>query len=174
VAVKRRRDNAEVLTYSGPVGTHVPDPSLDLLEEVILRHDPARWERGSGSSGLMMTVREGPKSFRTLPDLPSLVFFLVSDHGFCFTCFEPGRRFPTQWVTFTGGEPRPWVEHSIGGDSIYYPKACFVPRPQAWEVVQHFVRTRERSPAVVWAEQHNVGIRFPGAGDDVPAAADIV
>ena len=72
----------EALTYSGPDGPDVANPSLDLLEEVILRRDPAHWRRGSGTSGLLVTVEEGPGSYRVVPGIPSLVFFMAGEHGF--------------------------------------------------------------------------------------------
>jgi hypothetical protein len=72
------------------------------------------------------------------------------------------------------GSARPWVEHNIGGDCFFAPRACFVSRPFAWEVVREFVRSRRRSPAVPWLDRSGLEFPSPLAGDPVPGKVDLV
>jgi hypothetical protein len=162
----------EALTYFAPDGNRVANPPADFLERVIFRESGRYWRVGSGDSSLSVAVRKGPKSYALVPGQPSLMFFLVPRHGFFFTYFQPQPVGVAQWVPFAGGECRPWVEHSIGGDCFFAPRACFVSRPFAWEVVQEFVRSRERSLAVPWMDRSGLEFPFPPAGDPVPPKAD--
>jgi hypothetical protein len=164
----------EALTYFGPDGTTIADPPADMLERLVFRERGAMWRVGSGDSSLSVAVRKGPKSFRLVPGHPSLMFFLVPRHGFFFTYFEPQKVGVAQWVPFAGGECRPWVEHNIGGDCFFAPRACFVSRPFAWEVVREFVRSRRRSPAVPWLDRSGLEFPSPLAGDPVPGKVDLV
>lgn len=42
------------------------------------------------------------------------------------------------------------VTHYVGGEPMRRPRACFVSREQAWDVVQEFVLHGRRSPRFKW------------------------
>lgn len=162
----------EELTYTGPSGPRVVNPSLEFLERIIFHEKGKHWRGGSGDSGLAIEVAVGKRGSRVVTREPSLMFFLVPRHGFFFNYFAPDQEKVSNWVPFAGGECRPWVKHYIGGDTFFAPRACFVSRPFAWEVVREFVRTRKRSRAVPWVDRFKLEFPFPPGGDPVPRKAD--
>jgi hypothetical protein len=163
----------EAMTYFGPDGSIVVDPSAELLERLVFRERGGLWRVGSGDASLSVAVHTRHKTYASVAGQPTLMFFLVPRHGFFFTYFEPQPVGVVQWVPFAGGECRPWVEHCIGGDCFFAPRACFVSRPFAWAVVSEFVRSRRRSPAVPWVERSGLEFPFPPAGDPRPRKADL-
>lgn len=163
----------EALTYFGPDGTTVQNPPAELLSRLVFRERGGLWRVGSGSSSLSVTVRRRPKIYAHVPGEAALMFFLVPRHGFFFNYFAPGPDGVEQWVPFAGGESRPWVEHPIGGDCFFAPRACFVSRPFAWAVIQEFVKSRRRSPSVPWVNRSDLEFPFPPAGDSRPQKTDI-
>ena len=164
----------KAMTYSGPDGSVVVKPSPEFLEHLIFGGRGRHWRLGNGDSGLAVEEHRGGGRARgaratrqNLPNEPTLAFFLVERHGFFFAYFRPGRN-AEQFVPFAGGERRPWVEHVVGGATMYVPRACFVSRPFAWEIVRYFVRTRRRSPAVPWVSRYS--LRSP---DERPPKVDL-
>jgi hypothetical protein len=89
------------------------------------------------------------------------MFFLAPEQGFFFTYFVPRPVRVAQRVPFADEECRPWVRYNIGADSFYAPRACFVSRTFAWEVVWEFVRSRQWSPAVPWADRFGLEYPYP-------------
>lgn len=162
----------ETLTFFGPDDC-VSDPPLDFLEHLVFRSRGPYWRAGSGECSLSVVVPSQPKGVVMVPGQPSLMFFLVARHGFFFTYFETGPAGVTQWVPFAGGQCRPWVEHNIGGDCFFAPRACFVSRAFAWAVIEEFVRFRQRSPAVPWVDRAGLEFPFPPAGDPRPRRTDL-
>ena len=162
----------EVLTYTGPDGYRVENPSLELLEQVIFRDPGKSWLVGKGSSRLSTEVQVGQRGTSVVTREPSLMFFFVPKHGFFFDYVAPDQEKVSNWVPFAGGECRPWVEHYIGGDTFFAPRACFVSKPFAWEVVREFDRTRKRSRAVPWVDRFKLEFPYPPAGDPRPRKAD--
>jgi hypothetical protein len=163
----------EAMTYFGPDGSIVVDPSAELLERLVFRERGGLWRVGSGDASLSVAVHTRHKTYASVAGQPTPMFFLVPRHGSFFTYFEPQPVRVVQWVPFAGGECRPWVEHCIGGDCFFAPRACFVSRPFAWAVVSEFVRSRRRSPAVPWVARSGLEFPFPPAGDPRPRKADL-
>ena len=149
------------MTYTGPDGVVVPRPAYGFLERIIRRERARYWRTGSGGSGLAVMELKGrdKKTRQSVEGEPALAFFLLDPHGFFFTCFEPGK-FAEQFVPFAGGASRPWVGHPVGGSEMYIPRACFVSRETAREIVRQFMETQERSRAVKWVNRST--LEFPG------------
>src|SRR5262245_36387411 len=124
----------KAMTYTAPDGGRVPNPSLELLERIILHERGKYWQTGSGDSGLGVELTR-EEFVRKVEGEPDLMFFLVEPHGFFFDYFVNDQT-TTEFVPFAGGESRPWVEHIVGGQEMYVPKTCFVSRAVAWEIVQ--------------------------------------
>lgn len=156
----------KAMTYSGPDGTTVANPSLDFLEGIIFRERNRYWRVGSGNSELSVVEHKGKKHVALLPKEPALSFWLVERHGFFFIYFDKTKKHVEQFVPFAGGKCRPWVEHVICGDAFYSPRACFVSRAFAWEIVQEFLRSKERSRAVTWVNRFSLQFPNPAAGDE--------
>jgi hypothetical protein len=163
----------KALTYSGPDGTIVANPSLDFLEDIIFQQRERYWRGGSGDSTLAVVELRGKKEIGIRAGEPALCFWLVQRHGFFFTYFDRSKKHLEQFVPFAGGESSPWVKHMVGGEAMFVPRACFVSRPFAWEIVQEFVRSRQRSPAVPWVKRTSLEFPYPAAGDEPPAKADL-
>lgn len=160
----------KVMTYTGPDGSVVRNPTNDFLQRLIFRERGRHWRGGSGDSGLSIDEHSRGGAVSAIPGEPSLMFYLVERHGFFFTYFsgDPSRE---QYVPFAGGDPRPWVGHVIGGLEFYAPRACFVSRPFAWEIVREFLETRKRSRAVRWVKRRR--LKFPDPEENPPRKVDL-
>lgn|GEM_PF-6388612 len=163
----------KAMTYHGPDGAMTSDPTLDFLEHIIFRTRDRYWQAGSGDSTLSVVEQKGTKDVQILHDEPAMSFWLVERHGFFFTYFEKSAKDVKQFVPFAGGDCKPWVEHGVGGLEVYVPRACFVSRPFAWEVVHEFCRSKMRSPAVPWVNRSALEFPNPAAGDARPAKTDL-
>src|SRR5262249_16392643 len=111
------------MTYSGPDGTDIPNPTLDFLGNIIFRERNRYWRGGSGDWMLSVVEFKGEKIVTLLQDQPALAFWLVERHGFFFTYFQRRRKSVEQFVPFAGGESKPWVKHFAGGVETYVPRA---------------------------------------------------
>jgi hypothetical protein len=161
------------MTYSGPDGAKVANPSVDFLEGIIFRERNRYWSVGSGDSELSVVDHRGKETIAIIHDEPALAFWLVERHGFFFIYIDKRKKQVEQFVPFAGGESKPWVEHIVGGVEMYVPRACFVSRPFAWEVVQEFLRTKKRSPSIPWVSRFALEFPYPAAGDAVPGKRDL-
>ena len=146
---------------------------MDVLAEIIFTERNKYWRTGSGDSGLgIQSVRkrqDGTRIQAGVSGEPSLVFWLVEKHGFFFIYFDASTTLtPTQYVPFAGGRCSPWVKHDVGGESFYAPRACFVSRPFAWQIVYDFVESKSKSKAVPWLRRDKLEFPYPAAGDPVP------
>ena len=160
------------MTYTGPDGSVVAHPTDEFLEGITRREHGRYWRVGSGDSALAVMELKGKdkKTRQAIDGEPALAFYLVEPHGFFFTYFEPGK-FVEQFVPFAGGTSRPWVEHSVGGLEMYVPRACFVPRDTAWQIVHEFMRTKQRSRAVKWVNRST--LEFPSPEERQLSKADL-
>ena len=164
----------KAMTYSAPGGGTIIDPTVETLEPIVFKERNGYWRCGSGDSSLGVVEHRGMKQTARIEGEPALIFFLVERHGFFFIHFQPTRSItPAQFVPFAGGDCRPWVQHNIGGDSFYAPRACFVSRPFAWEVVREFLRSKGRSRAVPWVDRFTLDFPNPAAGDKPPSKKDL-
>jgi hypothetical protein len=162
------------MTYSAPGGGEIVSPTTEALESIIFGERNGYWRCGKGEASLGVVEHRGERHRAKVEGEPVLMFFLVERHGFLFIYFQPtGTLAPAQFVPFAGGDCRPWVQHTIGGDSFYAPRACFVSRPFAWEVVQEFLRSKGRSPAVPWVDRFSLEFPNPAAGDPQPRRKDL-
>jgi hypothetical protein len=162
------------MTYFAPRGDTIIDPTVEALEPIIFGEQDGYWRCGSGESSLGVVEHRGKKHTAEVEGEPVLIFFLVERHGFFFTYFQPTESVtPHQFVPFAGGNCRPWVGHDIGGVSFYAPRACFVSRPFAWEVVQEFLRSKGRSQAVPWVDRFFLEFPYPAAGDKPPSMSEL-
>lgn len=164
---------AAELTYLGPQVHAVRAPTGAFLESLLLVEDAALWLRDSGDSTLCWAVHSAVEA-AIVHAKPMLTFFVDEHHG-VFMCFcDAEQDGAMEWVPCSGGEGRPWVHHYIGGESFYAPRACFVSRPVALRITADFIQSGKRSAAVSWVERSSLNFPFPGAGDPIPGADDLV
>src|SRR5438094_10623340 len=127
------------MTSQPPDGAPVANPSTQLLKSIIYRTRDRYWDVGSGSGDLSV-VELKKNSVTPIYSEPALVFFLVERHGFFFDYVE-ANKFREQFVPFTGGASRPWVAHTDGQMEMYVPRACFISRDVAGEILAEFLRS---------------------------------
>ena len=158
------------ITYGGPLGEEVRNPSPDFLERLIFRERGRHWLVGNGSSGLSVMEKKG-RDWQAVPDEPALMFYLVERHGFFFVYFDNTGRWQEQYVPLAGASGPPWVEHTVGAMPFYAPRGSFVSRPFAWEIVREFTDTRRRSKAVRWVRRRS--LRLPDPEENPPRRAEL-
>lgn len=168
--MKSLRDVPARMEYGGPDGT-VAEPTLELLEEIIFRKPGKYWQQRNGESSLGMVRRI--RKATAVAEAPALMFYLVPKHGFFFLMFEPVSEFDVrQWVPFAGGGSKPWVKH-FAGQPFYAPRACFVSKPFAWEIVQEYLRSMQRSNCVRWVDRFELDFPNVEAGETAPSGSDL-
>ena len=134
--------------YRGPSGEKEDRPSLEFLRGIIFERGGEYWNEGGGDAGLWPLSGE------------PLIFFYVHPHGF-YMSFLPDR--DVEVVPYGGGSCEEVVMQYVGGEPMRRPRACFISREQAWDVVQEFVCHGRRSPRFNWV---SIGdLKFYG-GDD--------
>jgi hypothetical protein len=135
------------LTYQNPEGEEVLEPGPEELRAII-DEQGSEYYANSGAAGLYGTARDSRGVVvYSAHNTPFLSWFLEEPFGFHFSFCPP--KGPRQ-LTYDGSGPRPRVMHYMGGEPMYLPWGCFVPRELAWEVVQEFLRTQQPSPVVKW------------------------
>lgn len=117
--------------------TEIEDPTPDQME-VILRNSPhLYWQQGGN----------GEASLEVGPGLPSLWIKQPEPLLFFVTFFKPR----TDWlVPYNGESCDALIRDERGGDPFWIPRACVIGMDQAVDVVRHFIRHHEPSPAVRW------------------------
>jgi hypothetical protein len=123
------------MQYRGPNNDTCENPSLEFLRTIIFERGHDYWDQGSGDSGLWPEVGE------------PLIFFYDHPHGF-YMGFSPGG--DVEVVPYDGGPCDEVVTHFVGGEPMRRPRACFISREQAWDIVQEFVCHHRRSPRFTW------------------------
>jgi hypothetical protein len=143
----RKREAEDIFTFYAPDGEFIPNPSPELLRELIFEKGQEYYAGGWGGGALQVIRYRVDVRTEHLSDQPSLEFFFVEPHGFFFRHYPPEGR---ELVPYDGSGCERLVEHYYGGDPMRVPIACFVPREAAWEIVQDFCRSRQPSSVVSW------------------------
>jgi hypothetical protein len=144
----------ESLVYFAPDGAEILDPSVDLLWATINQSNQSYWDKGAGAAHRV--VEMPGRKWNTKE--PYLEFLLHEPCGFHFNYFAPKEEL----TTLTGEDGKPWVVHGAGDKRSYIPKACFVSRTIACEIVAEFQRSRQPWPGVNWVDWWSLDIPIPG------------
>jgi hypothetical protein len=85
-------------------------------------------------------------------DRPALIVFASKPHGFFVGWSDNG--LAIRWCPYDSSAAEEVVEHTLdwGMRVATVPVACFIPPEAAWEVVEEFCRSGERSGRVRWSE----------------------
>jgi hypothetical protein len=122
----------------------IDNPSLELLEDCILRRGDDYWNVDAGDATLE-TVTEGS---RVVLDLE-----LVASRGFCIVYMH---KDVGHFVSLGSDNFHDAVEKAVGGQPRFLPAAVFIPRELAWEVVKEFHATGKRSNAIRWIDRREM------------------
>jgi hypothetical protein len=137
-----------LITYNGPTGDPVENPSTDFIKDIIFNKNADYWEKGSGDSGIEI---EGLDE--------QLVFFYDEPYGF-FIMRHPDYLVPVA-NEVSGGIPKePYdeeikievVEHRVGGEPMKVPSCCYVSRDKAFEIISVFINTEQIPENINWTD----------------------
>jgi len=99
------------------------------------------WKQGNGESSI-----EVDEDWET----ESLVFFYHEPYGFFLM------RYPDFLVPFKKVEKIETIKHVVAGAPLYVPSCSYVDRHQAYEIVQHFLKTKSVPDSVEWVELRTI------------------
>ena len=132
------------MRYISPSCDMVDNPSLDLLEDCVLRRDETYWDVDAGDA----TLETVTDSFRVV-----LLLELVVSHGFCIYYMH---KKDGHFVSLGSDNFRDAVEKAVGGQPRFLPAAVFVTREMAWQVVKDFYATGRRSDVIRWIARRDM------------------
>ncbi|APP16398.1 MULTISPECIES: Imm1 family immunity protein [Bacillus] len=127
--------------YYGPTGAPVENPGEEWMKEIFFHKDEDYWKQGNGESSI-----EVDEDWET----ESLVFFYHEPYGFFLM------RYPGFLVPFKKEEKIETIKHVVAGAPLYVPSCSYVDRNQAYEIVQHFLKTKSIPDSVEWVELRTI------------------
>ncbi|MCA0162737.1 MULTISPECIES: Imm1 family immunity protein [Bacillus] len=130
-----------MLLYYGPTGAPVENPGEEWVKEIFFHKGEDYWKQGNGESSI-----EVDEDWET----ESLVFFYHEPYGFFLM------RYPDFLVPFKKEEKIETIKHVVAGAPLYVPSCSYVDRHQAYEIVQHFLKTKSVPDSVEWVELRTI------------------
>ena len=124
------------VVYYAPTGARTVNPTEEFLRDVVLNAPAETWRVGTGESNLERPDAE-----------ESLMFFAVEPFGM-YVAFVPPA--DAEVVAVLTPDMNEVVEHDLSGLQFVRPRACFLPRPLAWEVVREFALHGRRLGTLRW------------------------
>lgn len=128
-----------MIIYYGPVGANVENPSEEFVRELIFNKKEEYWKQGSGDS-----------CFEVEDCQERLVFFYDEPYGFLII------RHPDYLVPIDRTIKINTIEHKVGGEPMKIPTCSYVNRETAYEVIQHFIMTKEVPAIVEWIDLYDI------------------
>ena len=145
----------KVRAFEDPNGELLADPSLELVVSALENLDLA-WESGAASIGWVELLDPG---YRNLYEFPSLCLLQSAGVGVQLS-YRIGNAslFPGTWLLAVAEDSQAdtWVEHSLGGESVYFPRSSFLSVALAVQVIGDYLATEEPSPQVIWRQQRQI------------------
>jgi hypothetical protein len=117
---------------------------LALVKKAVLERGDEFWDGEQGSCGIAYIVEGVDGAAR-------LDIIAREEFGFILTYFPAGGTHAV--LLSTGVKDDRIVNPVVGGD--YYPhfREYCVPRKMAWQAIDHFMKTGEKDPALIWTEE---------------------
>ncbi|MCX7748037.1 MAG: hypothetical protein N2645_14300 [Clostridia bacterium] len=128
-----------LITYNGPTGDPIENPSINFLKDIIFNKAADYWAKGSGDSGIEI---EGLDE--------TLIFFYDEPYGFFIM------RHPDYLVPYDESAEIRVVEHKVGGEPMRVPSCCYVSRERAYETISEFVTTKSIPSNVNWTDIYDI------------------
>ena len=149
------------LFLTGP-SENIENPPEEHLRRMIFQFDAAFWNAGCGDAGLNV-ARPAWSQDEYPDDDPALIFFFEPGAGFFFQFqFADGDVL----VPYDGTGYADLVAHHVGGEPFWVPRACFVSREIAWEIVKNYIDHREPNPRVMWVPFDDLKYEVPSSDDE--------
>jgi hypothetical protein len=131
--------NMSLITYNGPTGDPVENPSIDFIKDIIFNKNADYWKKGSGDSGIEI---EGLDE--------QFVFFYDEPYGFFIM------RHPDYLAPYDKDAKIEVIEHKVGGEPMKVPSCCYVSRDKAFEIINEFVETEQIPENVNWTDIYDI------------------
>lgn len=128
-----------MITYNGPIGEPVSNPSKEYIKDIFLNKDAAYWKQGSGDSCI---EAEGCDEW--------LIFFYDEPYGF-FTM-----RHPDYLVPINRSIEIKTIEHMVGGEPMKLPTCCYVERETAYRIAMEYISEKHFSDCVEWIDLYEI------------------
>jgi hypothetical protein len=148
------------LFLSGPL-ENIENPSEEYLRHLVFDSDETYWNAGCGDAGLNVQRPESSDYVYNTGE-PALIFFFEQDTGFFFRL---QRVDGIVFVPYNGMACDDLVSHYVGGEPFWVPRACYVSRETAWNIVKDYIDRRERSSSVQWVPFEELKYKVPGFDD---------
>ncbi|PTM57534.1 hypothetical protein [Desmospora activa] len=127
------------ITYHGPVGDTIENPTAVFIKELVLDREADYWTQGSGDSSLDI---EGIDE--------RLIFFYDEPYGFFIM------RHPDYLAPYDENTDIEVVEHLLGGEPMRVPSCCYVSRNQAYKILSEFVENKRIATDINWKDIYEI------------------
>lgn len=128
-----------LITYNGPTGDPVENPSIDFIKDIIFNKNADYWAKGSGDSGVEI---EGLDE--------QLIFFYDEPYGFFIM------RHPDYLAPYNEEVEIEVIEYRVGGEPLKVPSCCYVSRDKAFEIISVFVETKQIPENINWTDIYDI------------------
>ncbi len=125
------------LSFQPPSGRVMVNPDLNDIRSLIVSPPPEYWLSGSG--GATFTAQDGGKSEIRMLVLPNM------DYGYYLKYIDCDGG---TWLSLSDSTRLTVV--TTCGDQWYASIGLFLPPETAWEVINEFCRTGQRSDRITW------------------------
>lgn len=132
-----------MITYHGPIGEAVENPTYEFLENLILLESDNYWKHGGGDSCIEV---EGCDE--------RLIFFYDEPYGFFIM------RHPDYLVLCDDSIIIETVEHLVGGEPMQVPSCSYVSRAKAFELIMSFVKEKKIPDFVEWVDLYDIDFQY--------------
>ena len=135
----------ETLAFEGTDGELTYHPTLEIVRE-LLDLDQDYWLGGSGSAMIGWVIERNP-GFSINFNRPTLHIAVHEPYG-VWILYREGN---VERYVFDETAPEDLlVVRYMGGEPAVFPRAFFVSRPIAEQVIEEFLRSEGMSPAIAW------------------------
>ncbi len=132
------------LTFSAPSGEVLENPELSDIKKLILTKGERYWNTGSGDGGFDFYYETGNANLQ-----------LIFDKKWGFYLLYRGAD-KKSYTSFGPGDFDHTVSPGVGGDPLLLPTKFFVPRERAWEAVEEFCKSGQKSAKITWMDNAKV------------------
>lgn len=132
-----------MVTYYGPVGDEIVNPTEQFLKEIFFDKKEDYWKCGGGDSCIEV---EGCNE--------RVIFFFDEPYGFFIM------RYPEYLVMYDKSIEIETIEHKVGGEPMKVPTCSYVSRERAYEIITSFIYNKKIPEDISWLELYEIDFEY--------------
>lgn len=128
-----------MVTYYGPVGEPIKNPTYNYLKKILLTESESYWKQGSGDSCIEI---DGCSE--------RIIFFFKEEYGFFIM------RHPDYLVLCDDSISIKTITHRVGGEPMQVPTCSFISRSKAFDIIMSLIENKKIPDNVEWIDLYDI------------------